>query len=94
MNHTPQRKLNPILFNWASGVRELPLLRVRSIMERYISPIMVASVFERALETPGIDGRQRTVEEVVEHCMVGLRLFVPADQLSKLMVELAEVLVD
>lgn len=64
-------------------------------MERYISPILVTSVLDRALRSRGLGYElltTATLHEIVEESMIGLRLFVPEAKLPNLMLELAEIL--
>jgi hypothetical protein len=68
---------------------------IRRCMERYISPILVTSVLDKALRARGLsDGplSMQALHEIVEESMVGLRLFVHESKLPALMVELAEIL--
>jgi hypothetical protein len=69
--------------------------RIRESMERFISPIMVMSVLDRAILSRGLADRPLSVQDlhdIVEEAMVGLRLFVPDAKLPALMLELAEIL--
>lgn len=73
----------------ASGTHALGIGRLRSIMQRYISTILVDSVIERALRAhPG----SADLHTITEDCMIGLRLFVSEDELPELMLELADAL--
>ncbi len=68
---------------------------VHACLERYLSAILVESVLSRALGIRGLTVEALTLpdlEVVVEDSMVGLRLFVPAERLPELMVELSEIL--
>jgi hypothetical protein len=68
---------------------------VHDCLERYLSKILVESVLSRALAHHGLSAEALTLpdlEAVVEDSMVGLRLFVPAERLPELMVELSEIL--
>jgi hypothetical protein len=70
-------------------------LQVRKILLGYLSPILVDSVLDRALDarllTPAsLDAT--ALGEVTADILVGLRLFVPPTRLPDLMVELAGVL--
>ena len=73
----------------ASGTHSLGIGRLRSVMQRYISSILVDSVLERAMhahpDAPDLNA-------ITEDCMIGLRLFVDERRLPDLMVELAAVL--
>jgi hypothetical protein len=72
-----------------SGTHSLGIGRLRSVMQRYISGILVDSVLERAIQAhPGVTD----LHTVTEDCMIGLRLFVDERRLPELMVELATVL--
>lgn len=69
--------------------------RIRQSMERFISPILVMSVLDRAILSRGLVDRPLTtgdLNDIVEEAMVGLRLFVPDAKLPALMLELAEIL--
>jgi hypothetical protein len=71
-----------------SGTHPIGVGRLRSVMQQYISTILVDSVLERALRAhPGAD-----LHAITEDCMIGLRLFVEEQELPNLMLELAEVL--
>jgi len=68
---------------------------VHACLERYLSRILVESVLHRALSSHGLTENALTLpdlEAVVEDSMVGLRLFVSAERLPELMVELSEIL--
>jgi hypothetical protein len=72
----------------SSGTHSIGVGRLRGVMLRYISCILVDSVLERALRArPGAD-----LHAITEDCMIGLRLFVEEQELPNLMLELAEVL--
>jgi hypothetical protein len=63
--------------------------RLRGVMQRYISTILVDSVLERALKAhPGVSD----LHAITSDCMIGLRLFVDEQRLPDLMLELAAVL--
>ena len=72
-----------------SGTHPIGVGRLRSVMQRYISSILVDSVLDRALRArPGaVD-----LHAITEDCMIGLRLFVDEHELPNLMLELADVL--
>jgi len=72
---------------FSSGIGQL-----RSAMRRYISPILVDSVLERALATHPPGPGAGSLHAVTEDCMIGLRLFVKEQDLPALMLELAEIL--
>lgn len=66
--------------------------RVRGILLRYLSPILVDSVLDRTIQARKLTPTWLTAEalgEVTADILVGLRLFVPAERLPELMVELA-----
>ena len=68
---------------------------VRSAMAGYISPILVDSVLGKAMQARGIaaDGCSGdALSGVVEESMIGLRLFVDANRLPDLMLELVDIL--
>lgn len=70
---------------------------LRQALTRYLSPILVDSVLQRALAARGgsavsLEGAALT--ELAGDIMLGLRLFVPEQSLSALMLELAEILDD
>jgi hypothetical protein len=81
-------------FRAARGARR-KFEEIRACLERYLSKILVESVLTRALTHHALTPEALTLpdlEVVVEDAMVGLRLFVPADRLPDLMVELSELL--
>ncbi len=68
---------------------------VRGCLERYLSKILVDSVMNRALAHHDLKPDELTLQDlevVVEDAMVGLRLFVAAERLPDVMVELSEIL--
>ena len=68
---------------------------MRAVLLRYLSPILVDSVLERALDARGLTARAvnpAQLPELASDIMVGLRLFVPEQRLSQLMLDLAAVL--
>jgi hypothetical protein len=72
-----------------SGTHSMGIGRLRAVMQRYISTILVDSVLERAVNAhPGA----MDLHAITEDCMIGLRLFVDERRLPELMVELAGVL--
>ncbi|HVY28035.1 MAG TPA: hypothetical protein VHB79_15870 [Polyangiaceae bacterium] len=78
-----------------SGEHALRYEMIREVMLRYLSPILVDSVLDRALKARKLSSRSLTdseLEELVSDIMVGLRLFVDEERLPKLMLSLAEVL--
>jgi hypothetical protein len=78
-----------------SGEHSLRFALMREVLLRYLSPILLDSVLTRALEvrklTPASLNEQE-LAEVVADIMVGLRLFVPEERLSQLMLDLADLL--
>lgn len=64
------------------------------VLEKYVSPLLVHSTLRNALShvkaTPSTLER-RDLSRVVEHAMVGMRLFCDPERLPTLMVELAEL---
>ena len=72
-----------------SGTFSFGVGRLRSVMLRYISAILVDSVLERAMKS---HGQNPDLYALTEDCMIGLRLFVKEQDLPQLMLELADVL--
>jgi hypothetical protein len=64
-----------------------------AILEKYISPLLVHSTLRSALNhqrtSPGAFERKH-ITGVVEHAMIGMRLFCDPARLPDLMIELAE----
>jgi hypothetical protein len=86
-------KMGTVAAPGGSGTFSTGIGRLRSAMQRYISPILVDSVLQRALETHRPTGRGAgALHALTEDCMIGLRLFVKEDELPALMLELAEIL--
>lgn len=85
------QRLDLKLFELPGGRDELRLVALRKVMDGYISPILVAGVFESSLKQARMSGRVEA-EALVERCMIGLRLFVSAEELPNLMLDLAEQL--
>ena len=78
-----------------SGQHAMRYAMMRDVLLRYLSPMMVDSVLERALQTRRLTPASITEAELAElasDIMVGLRLFVPEARLPTLMLDLAEVL--
>ena len=76
----------------ASGTR---YSQIRAVLLRYLSPILVDSVLDRAMRARNLSPTflsESALAEVTADIMVGLRLFVAEERLSELMVELAETL--
>ena len=68
---------------------------MREVLLSYLTPILVDSVLERALNARRAKPERLNNTELLEltsDIMVGLRLFVDEERLPKLMLELAEVL--
>jgi len=80
---------NPVVGSVGSGTHSLGIGQLRSVMQRYISTILVDSVLARALKS---DGGSLDLHAITEDCMIGLRLFVNERELPQLMLELAEIL--
>jgi hypothetical protein len=77
------------------GRRDSGYERIRQILLGYLSPILVDSVLDRALHARNLSPAllsDAALAEVTADIMVGLRLFVPEERLSQLMLELAETL--
>jgi hypothetical protein len=72
-----------------SGTHPIGIGRLRGVMQRYISSILVDSVLDRAL---GAHPGGADLHAITEDCMIGLRLFVEEQDLPSLMLELADVL--
>ncbi len=72
-----------------SGTHPIGIGRLRSVMQHYISTILVDSVLERALRA---HPDAKNLQAITEDCMIGLRLFVEEQELPNLMLELADVL--
>jgi hypothetical protein len=69
--------------------------RVREVLLRYLSGVLVDSVLERALAARKLNPATLSNEQVAEvaaDVMVGLRMFVNDSRLPLLMLDLAEVL--
>jgi hypothetical protein len=78
-----------------SGTFSVGIGRLRTVMQRYISPILVDSVLQRAITAhPAATRGPGALHSLTEDCMIGLRLFVKEQDLPQLMLELAEILED
>ena len=70
--------------------------RIQWILRGYLSAIIVDSVLEKAMRqrdlAPGRTLSPDALAELTGDIMIGLRLFVPAERLPELMLELAEIL--
>ena len=76
-----------------SGTFAVGIGRLRGAMARYISPILVDSVLQRALQAhPTATRGANALHSLTEDCMIGLRLFVKEQDLPQLMLELADIL--
>jgi hypothetical protein len=77
-----------------SGTQPIGVARLRAVLRRYISPLLLDSVLNRALENHAGDGLppDELLRVVAADCMIGLRLFVKPAVLPELMLELAELL--
>ena len=79
----------------SSGQFPLRYTRVRETLLRYLSPILVDSVLNKALKARNLTPATLTGEALIEvtgDIMVGLRLFVEEARLPRLMLELADIL--
>ena len=68
---------------------------VKQTLEQYISAILVSSVLHNAQARRGLTSDNASDAELpglVTEAMIGLRLFVAADKLPELMLELADIL--
>jgi hypothetical protein len=68
---------------------------MRDVLLRYLSPILVDSVLARSLRSRKLTADKLNKAELADltsDVMVGLRLFVPEQRLSQLMLDLAEIL--
>ena len=68
---------------------------MRDVLLRYLSPVLVDSVLTRSLHSRRLSAEtlsKAQLAELTSDVMVGLRLFVPEERLSQLMLDLAEVL--
>jgi hypothetical protein len=68
---------------------------IRAVLLRYLSPILVDSVLDRAMRARNLSPAhlsESALAEITSDIMVGLRLFVAEERLSQLMLELAETL--
>jgi hypothetical protein len=78
-----------------SGQFALSYTRIREILLRYLSPILVDSVLDKAMRSRSLTPAMLSANALAEltgDIMVGLRLFVAAERLPQLMLELADVL--
>jgi hypothetical protein len=77
-----------------SGTQPLGVASLRAVLRRYISPILLDSVLNRAVEAhaPAKLPPNELLKLVAADCMIGLRLFVSPALLPELMLELAELL--
>jgi len=92
MSGTPHR-VDRLRGAAGSGAHAVGIGQLRAAMRRYISPILVDSVLERSLRASTQNAAGVTdLHAFTAECMIGLRLFVPPEQLPALMLELAEIL--
>lgn len=78
-----------------SGQYPLAYTRVREILLGYLSPILVDSVLDKAMRSRNLVPSTLSASalaDITGDIMVGLRLFVAAQRLPQLMLDLAEVL--
>ncbi|MEO8904055.1 MAG: hypothetical protein ABI488_17095 [Polyangiaceae bacterium] len=78
-----------------SGQLAIPYTRVRQVLLRYLSGILVDSVLDKAVHARNATPMNLSTSllgEITSDIMIGLRLFVEEDQLPQLMLELAEIL--
>ena len=78
-----------------SGEPGLRYARVRDVLLTYLSVTLVDATLERALRSRRLTAdtiSEAELQELASDIMVGLRLFVPEEKLSKLMLDLADVL--
>ena len=78
-----------------SGEHTLRYGLMREVLLTYLSPVLVDSVLTRSLEARKLTASSLDAAELAElasDVMVGLRLFVPEERLSTLMLALADVL--
>jgi hypothetical protein len=80
----------------ASGARRVAsYIELRTILLRYLSPILVDTVLDKAMFSRGLSAATLTVSkrnELAPDIMLGLRLFVEAKRLPDLMLELVEII--
>jgi len=72
-----------------------PYARLRSLLLRYLSSILVDTVLNQAMFKRGLTAHRLTMHELSDlapDIMLGLRLFVAERKLPELMVELAELM--
>jgi hypothetical protein len=75
--------------------RVAPYVRLRTLLLRYLSAILVDTVLNQAMFKRGLSTHRLTMHELTDlapDIMLGLRLFVAERKLPELMVELAELL--
>jgi hypothetical protein len=80
----------------ASGRRHVaPYIRLRSLLLRYLSPILVDTVLNQAMFKRRYSEQsvtKRELQELTADMMLGLRMFVHERRLPELMVALADLL--
>ena len=82
-------------FHAVSNASTTQFDELRASLQSYISPMMVETVLKSGLRRMGETEETlapEDLEEYVSHVMVSLRLFVAADRLPELMVDLALLL--
>jgi hypothetical protein len=79
-----------------SGSRRVaPYIELRTLLLRYLSPILVDTVLNQAMFKRGLTPhnlRAKEVHDLAPDVMLGLRLFVAEKRLPELMVALADIL--
>jgi hypothetical protein len=75
-------------------MQRLGIAALQAILRRYISSILLDSVLNRAVAQHSQANLppDELLKVVAADCMIGLRLFVPAERLPDLMLEIAELL--
>lgn len=77
------------------GPQSAGYAKIRAILSKYLSAILVESVLQKSIQSKYNANEPLSAAALAEltgDIMVGLRLFVPAERLPDLMLELAEVL--
>jgi len=93
-----QRSSGARLRTAGAGSHELQARRcqqLRQVLMRYLSPVLVDSVLQRALSARGLTQAKLggvDLAELTSDMMLGLRMFVAEQRLPVLMLELAEIL--
>jgi len=80
----------------SSGSRRVaPYIELRTILLRYLSPILVDTVLDKAMFSRGLSAATLTVSkrnELAPDIMLGRRLFVEGNRLPELILELADII--